>query len=108
MAPKPCKMMSQAGKSECIKKVKSGKGDIVRAGKGDGMKKVKSGKGKNTGTGRGVVQVTDKAVKKPAALKRGSAAFKAAKQKIAVKAAAAAERLRQKGIALIVSGAFWR
>ena len=127
MAPKPCVMKIKAGKSVCMRQTKSGKGGMVKAGKGEamqqvksrkgstlkagkgeGMKSVRSGQGQRTGTFKGVVKVSGEAFKKPAALKPGTAAFKAAEQKIALKAEAAAERLRRKGIALILSGAFWR
>ena len=123
MAPKPCVMKIKAGKSVCMRQTRSGKGGMVKvgkgeamrqvksrkgstvkAGKGEGMKIVRSGQGQRTGTLKGVVKVS----KKPAALKPGTAAFQAAEQKVALKAEAAAERLRRKGIALILSGAFWR
>ena len=127
MAPKPCVMKIRAGKSVCMRQVQSGKGGMIKAGKGEamqqvkspkgstvkagkaeGMKIVRSGQGQRTGAVKGALKVTGEALKKPAALKPGTAAFKAAEQKIAAKAEAAAERLRRKGIALILSGAFWR
>ena len=125
MAPKPCVVKIKAGKSACMRQTKSGKGGMVKAGKGvpqgksrkgstvtagkgECMKIVRSGQGQRAGTVKGVVKVTGEAFKKPAALQPGTAAFKAAEQRIALKAEAAAERLRRKGIALILSGAFWR